>query len=180
MIEREYQTFWPRFWAGWIDSLVFIPFMVIDHFLWEYLANLPLFVVVTWYSCYSLLWCIYSILMHGNYGQTLGKMAMRVVVLDISGNRLTMFQAIKRDFVLMTLTAIGVIHDIPKILTGISIYDPKAFSFDIATSIIMNAQALWFLVEIVTMLFNNKRRAIHDLIAGSVVMRQPQRIVRAN
>jgi hypothetical protein len=30
---------------------------------------------------------------------------------------------------------------------------------------------LWFLVEIVTMLTNGKRRALHDFIAGTVVIR---------
>lgn len=29
----------------------------------------------------------------------------------------------------------------------------------------------WFLVEIVSMLTNERRRAVHDLIAGSVVVR---------
>jgi uncharacterized RDD family membrane protein YckC len=29
----------------------------------------------------------------------------------------------------------------------------------------------WFTLEIVTMLSNRKRRAVHDFIAGSVVMR---------
>jgi uncharacterized RDD family membrane protein YckC len=30
---------------------------------------------------------------------------------------------------------------------------------------------LWFLLEIATMLTNEKRRAVHDFIAGSVVIR---------
>ena len=29
----------------------------------------------------------------------------------------------------------------------------------------------WFLIEVITMLANNKRRALHDFIAGSVVVR---------
>lgn len=31
----------------------------------------------------------------------------------------------------------------------------------------------WFGLEVVTMLTNNKRRALHDFIAGSVVIRKP-------
>jgi uncharacterized RDD family membrane protein YckC len=30
----------------------------------------------------------------------------------------------------------------------------------------------WFLLEIVTMLTNEKRRALHDMIAGSVVIKE--------
>jgi uncharacterized RDD family membrane protein YckC len=32
--------------------------------------------------------------------------------------------------------------------------------------------ANWFLVEIITMLTNDKRRALHDFIAGTVVIRK--------
>ena len=31
--------------------------------------------------------------------------------------------------------------------------------------------ATWFLLELITMLFNKKRRALHDFIAGTVVVR---------
>ena len=112
--------------------------------------------------------------MHGTYGQTLGKMAKRVKVLDISENRLTMSQAIRRDIVLIVLTIIGVILEIPKIASGVNIYDPKASSFDISFYIILFAEMVWFLAELITMLFSNKRRAVHDFIAGSVVIRLPQ------
>ena len=30
---------------------------------------------------------------------------------------------------------------------------------------------IWFVLEIITMLLNKKRRALHDLIAGTVVVR---------
>ena len=30
---------------------------------------------------------------------------------------------------------------------------------------------IWFMLEIITMLLNEKRRALHDLIAGTVVVR---------
>ena len=33
----------------------------------------------------------------------------------------------------------------------------------------------WFLLEIVTMTFNSKRRALHDFIAGSVVVKASAR-----
>ena len=33
------------------------------------------------------------------------------------------------------------------------------------------ASTLWYVAELVTMLFNRKRRAVHDFIAGTVVVR---------
>ena len=35
----------------------------------------------------------------------------------------------------------------------------------------LSISLLWFLLELITMLTNKKRRAIHDYIAGSVVIR---------
>lgn len=34
-----------------------------------------------------------------------------------------------------------------------------------------SAQSMWFLVEIITMLVNDQRRAVHDLIARTVVIK---------
>jgi uncharacterized RDD family membrane protein YckC len=175
ILTKKYKTFWPRFWAGGIDSIVFIPLMVIDHFVWKAHSSIPILLIAIWHIAYSLSFSIYSILMHGKYGQTLGKMVMRVKVLDISENKLTMYQAIKRDIVLITMTTLGVTHNIPRIMSGVNIYDPAAIKFDFSFFILMNATMLWFLAEIVTMLFNNKRRAVHDFIARSVVIRLPQK-----
>jgi uncharacterized RDD family membrane protein YckC len=36
----------------------------------------------------------------------------------------------------------------------------------------MRAGLLWFLLEIITLFANKKRRALHDFIAGSVVIRK--------
>jgi uncharacterized RDD family membrane protein YckC len=34
-----------------------------------------------------------------------------------------------------------------------------------------NASVIWFIIEIVTCLLNEKRRALHDYIAGTVVVK---------
>ncbi len=45
---------------------------------------------------------------------------------------------------------------------------------DTASSFIGFTAIAWFGAEVVTMLWNNKRRAIHDFIAGSVVVRDKE------
>lgn len=40
-VSRKYKTFWPRFWAIWIDSVVLSPLMVLDFYLREAIS-LPL------------------------------------------------------------------------------------------------------------------------------------------
>ena len=169
MIERKYQTFWPRFWAGWIDGLVFLPLYVLDNFIWKNHTILPTLILLGWYTVSSLSFQIYSIVMHGKFGQTLGKMATHVKVLDISENPLTMSQAIKRDIIPLCFSIVGIILEAPTILSGVNIMDPVSIKFDASFYMITFTSAAWFIVEIITMLFSRKRRALHDFIAGSVV-----------
>jgi uncharacterized RDD family membrane protein YckC len=109
--------------------------------------------------------------MHGTRGQTLGKMACNVIVLDVSEQRLNMRQAVLRDILGVILLPIGLAIDIPRIVKGIDV----SIAGDLTTIdwIINYAAFGWFLIEIVTMLTNSKRRALHDFIAGSVVIRGP-------
>jgi uncharacterized RDD family membrane protein YckC len=174
MIEEKYKTFWRRFWAGWIDSLVLLPLYFLDIFIWKNHQHISAFILLLWYAIYSLSYMLYSILMHGNLGQTFGKMATRVKVFDISGNTLSMPQAIRRDIVPLGLTIVGIALESQTILSGVNIYDPNVFKFDAVFYLTMLSTAGWFTAEVITMLFSNKRRALHDYIAGSVVVKLPR------
>ena len=46
-----------------------------------------------------------------------------------------------------------------------------ALQLGLASSLVSLARYAWYLLEVVTMLTNHKRRALHDYIAGSVVVR---------
>jgi uncharacterized RDD family membrane protein YckC len=175
MIERRYQTFWPRFWSGWIDTLVFIPLWVVSYFIWKNHQHLSVYLVLFWYAINSFSYLIYSVLMHGKFGQTLGKMATSVKVCDISENQLSMSQAIRRDIIPLGLAAIDIVIYAPKILSGVDIWDASAMNYDAYFGFMEFASLGWFMTEIITMLFSQKRRALHDFIAGSVVIRLPQK-----
>jgi uncharacterized RDD family membrane protein YckC len=164
----KYQTFWPRFWAGWIDVLIFVPIWLID----SWLANsrgLPL-LLASWYILYTLSADIYSVTMHARYGQTIGKMVMGIRVLDLSESSLSLRQALLRDAVPIVFSVIAITQGVPLILVGLSPYYSvgEASWIDILT---LGSSLIWFGAELVTMLTNSKRRAIHDYIAGSVVVR---------
>jgi manganese/zinc/iron transport system permease protein len=73
---RKYHTFWPRFCAGFVDGLVFLPIAFLDGFLTS--PDRGAFLVIVWgLLSYSAYW-LYSVLLHARYGQTLGKMAAHV------------------------------------------------------------------------------------------------------
>ena len=127
--------------------------------------------MLLWYVIYSLAFSTYDIVMHSKYGQTLGKMAMKVKVLDITESPLSILQAFRREFPPLCFIAIDFILEIPKVLSGVNIMDPNLIQFDTAFYLTTLSSLGWFMVEMITMLFSNKRRAIHDFIAGSVVVR---------
>jgi hypothetical protein len=85
-----------------------------------------------------------------------------------------MSQAVRRDIIPLCLTAFMLIAEIPAVLEIGKPYNTETPSFALATLLLISASALWFWAEFITMLTNRKRRAVHDFIAGSVVVRLPQ------
>ncbi|HEY7182310.1 MAG TPA: RDD family protein [Blastocatellia bacterium] len=160
-----YRTFRPRFWAGVVDGIVFLPINFMDK--WVYSNIRWNGVLVIWFVFASSLPYLYNVLMHGKYGQTVGKMVTKVKVVDVSLAKLSMRQAFLRDSVYIALTTGAIIIGIPAILEGGNSYqNPNTVS----ALILVYASLAWFVVELVTMLTNSKRRALHDFIAGSVVV----------
>lgn len=109
----------------------------------------------------------YSVIMHAKYGQTLGKMFTGVMVLDVSERRLSLWQALLRDGFYIALMIVCVIIELPLVLDGENLYDAPTR----ATNVLLYGSLVWGLAEMVTMLTNSKRRALHDFIARSVVIR---------
>ena len=172
MVEPKYRTFWPRFWAGWVDGLVFLPLSAVN--LVAFRDGVPVLLRTVWYLTYSFAFISYVVWMHGRYGQTLGKMATHVKVLDVAESKLSGKQAFMREIVPIVLTVIVVIHDLPSVLSGANPNRPATPRLPIFYWIAFAASFGWFAAELLTMLTNDKRRAVHDFIAASVVVRAPK------
>lgn len=169
MIEHKYATFWPRFWAGSVDGLIFMPLDWIHSLVFSHCDSAPLLIFVHVVSSSAFL--VYSILMHGKRGQTIGKKVCGVIVLDVSERPLSMRQAVLRDILYVILLPIFLVRDIVHIIQGIDISAPP--NSTLLDTIMGCFVLVFFLLEMATMLTNRKRRALHDLIAGSVVVRVP-------
>jgi uncharacterized RDD family membrane protein YckC len=162
----KYETTMRRFWAGFVDGLIFIPFGWLDD--WVYGTARPTAFVIAWMLfSYPAYW-LYSVLMHGFYGQTLGKMALKVKVLDISEAPISMRQAFLRDSVYIVINTAALFTSIYFVVSGREI---DAESFATANLVLVVAALLWFVAEILTCLTNAKRRAVHDFIAGTIVVK---------
>lgn len=102
---------------------------------------------------------IYSIVFHTAFGKTIGKMLSGVKVVTNRGEiKITLIQAFLRDCVPFLLV---LLYTIP---TLSSVY------IIVFLANIMNI--LWPILEILTTFTNKKRRALHDFIAGTVVIHE--------
>jgi len=146
-----------------IDGLVFLPLILVER-----LAILPTYNKVgfiLWQMFCITFACGYSVILHARYGQTLGKYLMRIKLMDISElSPITLKQAIMRDIVGIVINCAALIYLMLK-LQNTDIITDRYDDF------MQPWASTWLWMELITMLSNRKRRAIHDFIAGTVVIR---------
>jgi len=165
----QYRTFWPRLLAAVIDGLVFMPLGIANKPL--SLPTLSGTVLISWAIFYFVFTSAYVILMHNWFGQTIGKMVMRVSVVDVSEMRLpTLWQAFLRDVGDIFLGGVPLVYFI------YLVSNHRYFGHQQMTGVLgqffSTGGSVWSVLEILTMWFSNKRRALHDVIAGTVVVRE--------
>ncbi|WP_445427997.1 RDD family protein [Alishewanella sp. HL-SH05] len=164
----KYATFWPRFGAAIIDGLLFTLILYIESLLFgiEYSNQNTLL-----HAFNGLQLSIYTLVMHGYFGQTLGKMITKVKVLDhASESAISLKQALRRESVNL---ALNIIYISLLLTVALSIVTSGTISSTLTVAIMSFAvfAVVWSISEFVTMLFNHKRRALHDFIGKTVVVR---------
>jgi uncharacterized RDD family membrane protein YckC len=161
---EKYKTFLPRLVALLIDSFIMLPIGISDD--WFRQAEFPRLFFYFWIPLSALVFPVYMIVMHGLYGQTLGKMWMNVKVLSVAEEPIKFKQAIVRELPQL-------IFNIGTIYLGIAFFgeSPESENLKAAYTPIVIFVTVWVLADILTFLFNDKCRALHDFIAGTVVVR---------
>ncbi|MEO7803520.1 MAG: RDD family protein [Actinomycetota bacterium] len=165
------EPFGDGFWAGTIDGLVFLPVGFADNYLLS--ADRAAATILVWGTVsYSVYW-VYSVLLHARYGQTLGKMVAGVKVLDLSEEHVpSLRQALIRDFPHIVVSVASLVYLYVLVVVGKYSREAEIGGPGLVIGI---ASMIWVLLELVTMLASERRRAIHDLLAGTVVVRDDQR-----
>jgi len=169
MTDDQYQTFWRRLGAAFLDIIIFVPLSLVDD--WVLSLQPPVPIVTTYMAVSESTFLVYSILMHGLFGQTVGKMLTRVKVVSLDETPLTMRQAVLRDspgllFQLAYLPlAVMHLNWLIALKRGDETEIPQWFH------VLGYGALLMLFIELATMLTNRKRRALHDFIAGSVVVK---------
>lgn len=171
----NYATFWQRFAAALIDAFALLPLTFIQVWLEGLSKTAGIILVVPMTGAY----CAYSIYCHGRFGQTLGKYVMGIRVVRTTGDRVGWREAWLRssvDVVLAVLDSVALFVALAAIpdteyyrvrwtqrLANVHAHYPAWLAWTFAAS------QCWVWSEVVVMLLNKRRRALHDFIAGTVV-----------
>lgn len=165
---EKYQTIGPRFLALLIDSLLMIPLSILIMALSGFISSPKIGFLLT--GALSAAPVIYTILMHAYCGQTLGKMAMKVIVLDISEHPVTFAQAVIRSLPQLVPVFIAASVSIST-MTSPASNEARSDLLGIITSVAYILYFVWQIGDIISALATEKKRALHDFIAGTVVVR---------
>ncbi len=170
-LPRLHETFWRRFFALLVDAAVLSPFGVACSFLdeWPRGQGKPFAIAVL--ALPSGVAFAYSVVMHARYGQTVGKMACRVKVVDAaSGGRITFRQALAREGIywMRVLPTVGwALYKIASDRANLeNISDTPHLETGYWLTFI--AAVAWFMIDFFVCLQSKNYRALHDFIAGTI------------
>jgi uncharacterized RDD family membrane protein YckC len=158
--------FWIRVGASIIDSLIFIPIVILS--VWNsYSLKSTVVLILT-----SLPGLIYKPFMESFYGATLGKMSCKIKVIDDNGKKLSLFNAYIRFFPFLLsagVTLVGqlIVFSSPEFQsakTWIEISQAQQGSFLVVISYPVN---ILILIDCVVVAFTFRKRALHDMMAES-------------
>jgi uncharacterized RDD family membrane protein YckC len=173
---RVYAGFWKRFCAGLVDAFIILPLAFL--FLWLEGLDRTLAIFITIPS--SILFAMFNVYFHARFGGTPGKLAVGIRVTRPDGTRIGWAQAWKRSSVDLVFAFLVLVFEVWALLH----VDPTKFSsvgWIERTQLLQQHQPSWFnsvnilqqiwiWSEVVVLLFNKRKRAIHDFIAGTVVV----------
>ncbi len=167
MNSAKYKIITDRFYAYFIDFLILAsPIIIVEFFITT--SNMSVEIVLISSLIYYFGTHFYIIYLHTIYGQTLGKMAVKIKVVDISENKINWRQAILREIPYILFSIIWFGYEVFQIWnTGIEENVELTF-FEIVIIVWM---IIWLFCELIVALSNEKRKSIHDYIAGTIVMK---------
>ena len=180
----NYAGFWRRLSALLLDTLIMSP--LIAFVLWGSenfrLFNLYYLVPGTLFGFF------YSVYLVQRFGGTPGKRLMKVRIVKVGGEQITYREAMLRyipEWLLSIGSSVGLViaafhltdvqyFSAPSIAERMQMLESATPPWYGAMHLVLN---IWIWSEFIVMLTNKKRRAIHDFIAGTLVIKDAQQVV---
>lgn len=162
----RFAGFWVRLGASLIDSLILLPFILLNFYNSLNIKSLPLMLVLT--SVFS----IYKPYLEWKKSATFGKMAMGIKVVDESLNNISGEQAIKRYFPWIISFIFSIIVSI-QMFTSPEFQEVNKFLElgTITSGSPMNSISTFyniiFIILVGSLIFNAKKQGFHDKFAGT-------------
>lgn len=175
--EDLYAGFWARFGSLLLDAVFVFPITFLVLYLNGLGKNIFFYTVIP--SLIFGLW--YHIYLPKKYGGTPGKLAVGISIIRLDGKLISWNEAILRHIVLFFITILGSIAMMISLLQ----VDEEIFmnlgwlqqsQYLVALSPVFFAlhkwvSNIWIWSELIVLLTNERKRAIHDFIAGTVIVK---------
>jgi len=172
----RYAGFWVRLGAGLIDELVQLPIFGLTYAAATHSLEMYRVLLIP----AALIYALYHILFMGWRGATPGKMAVHIKIVRLEGGPMGYWRALQRyspylffQIISVSCMYIAIGRVSPDLYYTLDAYDQSRYLRDYQPHIarvFTLLEGVWFLCEIVSLLANEKKRAIHDFIAGTVVI----------
>ena len=174
----QYGGFWRRFAALWLDFLVLLPLAALVFWGSERYRLFSLYYFVPG----TLVGLFYSVYLVRRFGGTPGKLIMGLRIRKVSEEPVGYRQALLRyapEFLLGLLMSIALLPPLLQMTDAqyhaLSFMERSKRQVELAPSWFKSVQIfqqIWIWSEFIVLLTNRKRRALHDFVAGTVVVRE--------
>ncbi len=175
--QLQYSGFWQRVGAALIDFLIMLPVLAMDYFFGGESRFFQLYMLVPTQLAVVFL----HIFMVVKFGGTPGKLVMGLRIAKLDGAPVTVKEALLRYSVLWILSLVILVMTISAVM-GMTDADYTSLSYMqrsaeigarapymMVVSVVMN---LWIWGSVISVLATRQRRALHDFVAGTVVLRK--------
>ncbi|TGL60666.1 RDD family protein [Leptospira sarikeiensis] len=178
----QYASLSRRIYAQFLDFLILCP-ILIPQILVFYYHDKTVYQIFPFYTAlHSLLYIGYRFVMHSLYGRTFGKAFAGIIVLD-SGNRplgwVRSFIRVLPEFLLSLITILSAVNDSRIFM------EHQAEMEGVPLAVVLRMQnklnpldnitfwdsVLYYGLSVLCILLSHKKTALHDLFAGSRVLR---------
>jgi len=175
---NRYASFWERLLANLIDACILLFLSIAATFL-AIASERGWFVVHAFAIAADL---SYPIVMHAKYGQTVGKRILRIQLRRVSGESITWMHALLRSSVDVAIAAAHLWIILFAAIDGSIRVSPETTIKELGLSfgavkgarLIRQIGSAWTWSEIASVLLRKDRRALHDLLAGTIVVKVPR------